>query len=319
MNIITEQGQSVAEKIVLLNKEYQSRLVSKDLQILQPYLQAMETLAILKTTEIKTQPFALALAFSSIGAYKSASPLGVIGPALERILFCLDATIKRLVPKQSIGQKKLLIDAAQLVICIMMVAAAIGTSEGLANNLYEEETQREIDAFGLELMLQTAIFSNAPYHVFHTIAEISHVPEDRANQIAEIMTFVALLLTLWTLCREKGPERTTMILSLGVKITKYATKVEKIIELYLKEELVKFDECRELIVIMKQIQHGIEIADPQKVIDGIENVLKLCNVTPDLLEADIRELCLQTKTILGLLKQGGEEDLNTVTGIWQAG
>lgn len=302
-----EQANLVADKICQLNQEYNSRLVSNELQILRPYLQSLEHLALLRTINKESQPFALALTLSSIGIFKSDSELGVIGPSIERLITVLSQRINALQPDLPLGNKKILLDGSLLLIAGMMSLAAIGSNERTAHSLYDEDAQTEISTFSLELLFEMGVYSNIPEYVFQTLAEVAQYT--KANEIASGLTLAALLLSIGALSRKNGPKAETLIDNSKPKIIEYLNKIESIIP----------NNASALLITLKQIRFSIESKDNSKLIEAIEKLPVIGGVTFEELEDDIQEICKQTKIILGLLRQRGDENLNTVTGIWHTG
>jgi hypothetical protein len=306
-----EQANLVADKISQLNKEYNSRLVSNEMQILRPYLQSMENLALLRTIHKESQPFALALTLSSIGILKSDSELGIIGPSLEKVMIALSEGINALQPDLPVGNKKILKDGSLIVIAGIMTLAAIGSNEGTTHSLYDEEAQSEINRFSLELLFEMGLYSNIPEHLFQTLAEVAHYT--KANEIASGLTLAALLLSIGTLGKKNGPKTEILIENSKPKIIECLNKIESIIPNTASEVLST------LLISLKQIRFSIESNDNSKLMDTITKLPEICGVKFGQLEEDIQEICKQTKIILGLLGQRIDEDLNTVTGMWQMG
>lgn len=307
----------VADKIVQLNKEYNSRLKSPDLQLLRPYIQMMESLSVLNTIDKKAQPFALSLVISSIGIFKSDSELGMVGPALEKVIDKLVSAINATQTNQNIGNQKLFKDGTLLILGGIMALASISANEGMAHALYDEESQKEINTFGLELLIHIGIYSHAIDYIFETLAEVCAYK--RVEEITTLLTLVSLLLAIWAVSREKGLQLESLIQSLRPKISDYLLKVEKATTELLAKGQIDFDKARGLTVILKQANFAMEGQDPKKLIEAIQAALNICEVEPDALSRDIQDICSQIKTISSLLKDDEGEELNLKTGFWQAG
>lgn len=311
-----ETANMVADKIVSLNKEYNSRLVSKDLQILRPYLQAMETMAVLRTVNKESQPFALALVLGSIGIFKSSSEIGLIGPGLEAIVRYMSKGLEIIDPNHPVGDKKLMVDGATFILGAMMTLAAWGATEGTAISLYDEDAQKEINSFSLELLLLMGLESSLPEYIIDTVTEAANYTGSKQRDIANATALITTLLTIWTISTEKGPKLENVVENAKPRIARYIKQLESSIERYYEQSK---DPSNALLIWIKQARFAIDSGDTDKLIGTINDALKICGTTPEQLQEDIQDICIQTKTILGLLRHGGDEDLNTVTGIWQTG
>lgn len=313
-----EEINTVADKVTQLNKEYNSRLIGSDLQLLRPYLQVMESLTVLKTIDKKSQPFALSLVISTLGIFKSQSELGIVGPALEKVVLQLADLVNATQKEQSIGNKKLFKDGMLLTIAAMIAIATIGANEGLiANGLYDEGTQKEANAFGLELLIHIAIDTNAVYYIFETLAEVCNYKKQK--EIASVLSLTTFLLTIWAVSRNKGPELTALLQSLRPKIKDFVIRAEKITSDLTTNGQINFDETRQLIVILNQATSALESDDVQKFTTTLDMALNICEVEPEELRRDIDDICSQIKNLTSLLKNNGDEELNLQTSYWQAG
>lgn len=307
---MTEENEIIADKIVQLNKEYKSKLVSQDFQILRPYMRSMETIAILETIKPSSQPFALLLVLGSLGVFKSDSLFGFIGPSIEKILDSVSETIKALYPQKSIGQHKLLMDGVTLTITLSIALAGIGENYSFAHSLFEEDVQQEIDAFALELLTHIGVYSSTVFYTYEALVENAGYP----NIIVDFFTVLTIFAAI-----ASSSQKEILWVGLSDRLKIHLEKIDIGLQKLVAEKRIEFDTCNRMIVIIKQALLTIESNDSERIVDIVEKVLTLCGTTNTDFETDVQDIKLHAIKILGLLKQGGEEDLNMVTGLWQTG
>lgn len=319
MNTLDEHSLLVSEKIAQLNSEYNQRLISEELQILRPYLKGMQTFSSLQTVQKQSQPFAFSLIISSIGIYKSTSPFGVIGPALERLCDAIVDVGNALYKKQSLGNRKLLKDGFTLITTGIVIFAAIGAAEGIADSSYDEEARKEIDSFGLELLTLIGIFSETPYLLYETLTELCRFPEEIQELVTNILTTIGIILAIWTVSQKKGPDLDMLIRGAKPHLLKYLSKIEIGVENMVTHQTLTNDNTREVVIVIKQVKNSLETDNFERFIESIDSALRIINLSAKTMEEELINMCIEAKDLVTLMQQKDDAALNSLTGIWQAG
>lgn len=301
-----------ANQLAAISSQLQRISLGNDLQLLLSTITSLQIVATsLALPETRTAPLFLALSISSIGLYTSQSPLGMIGPNLEKLINNLSlGLVTGLMPVNNKAGNELfsLMVTSSLVALVGLASLTVDSGLGI----YPRRDAFGINAahfFAFEAALQLAVSSKFIDIFYQEAIAVSGGNAEAQIRGSTVLGQVAVLLMVLSgsLAAHQSPlrllENLSNYLSLGIKA---AGDIERNAE---------SDQTVATAIALKLFSIALESNDYEGFLDAFNTFLENLGISQDALKADIAKINSVAGGIAGLNTENLDSHLTGITHI----
>lgn len=301
-----------ANQLAAISSQLQRISLGNDLQLLLSTITSLQIVATsLALPETRTAPLFLALSISSIGLYTSQSPLGMIGPNLEKLINNLSlGLVTGLMPVNNKAGNELfsLMVTSSLVALVGLASLTVDSGLGI----YPRRDAFGINAahfFAFEAALQLAVSSRFIDIFYQEAIAVSGGNAEAQIRGSTVLGQVAVLLMVLSgsSAAHQSPlrllENLSNYLSLGIKA---AGDIERNAE---------SDQTVATAIALKLCSIALESNDYEGFLDAFNTFLENLGISQDALKADIAKINSVAGGIAGLNAENLDSHLTGITHI----
>ncbi|MBA3816318.1 MAG: hypothetical protein H0X29_07335 [Parachlamydiaceae bacterium] len=301
-----------ADKLSNLHRTMKRKSIGSQLQILKHLLKAMEISTTAMSLKQKgSAPLFLGLSVATIGIFKSESALGIIGPALEKIIRALGEGMKVIMPNVSMGGQQFLsmlcLASYTFIACLASQTASQGV--GPLPKSLEGVDLKWARFFSFELCLKLMNSSSALKEAFTVFIDACGGDKIAQRVGASILAQIGQLLIILAGSRESNKPANYLVSDEGIYLKQ---GVRSAAEAVLKSESEGIVNSA-LAVAVNQLRIALDDNNETAFMEALNDLLESQDTSMEELLKDLQELQRTASMIVHVTGHSHDED--SFTGI----
>jgi hypothetical protein len=197
------------------------------------------------------------------------------------------------------GNTLFLTNIMQLITLAITGAVALLAEQGLgATPAKDEHEKRFAKEFSFDLMMHMVMGSGLTTHLFKAIAKTTGANETKQKIITEALEVSTFLIAVHAATKGNEDRMASLFESFSPKIGKSLDTIGNYINDEINSETISEGVSQELSLKIQQAKLALQNGEPKKFITVCKGALGLLNISPDLLEKNIKEIELFVNTLI---------------------
>lgn len=311
---------ALAAKAEMLSHDFTKIFRGKDLQILDPMLQAMAAVAQALSLSPASPSLFLGLKMATLGLFSSDSKTGIVGAEMEMIIKAITGGLGAAILNK--------LDPAKLRMLLMLLLGSTAGAAVLASLLAEfgigrfpaqnEGEQKAGQVFGFTLILKLFSSTGIIKTLYQAFAQACGADGKSQEALAGIMEPISLLLMALSGVKGKPENALPILESIEEHLIKQFDNVEQILSNALAEGTLKKENIQALSIALLQSTLSLKKGQWEGFLSACAIVLEEIHSSPDLLMEDLDEVREAAKLYKRTCISDTEDQLKMITSFIRA-
>ena len=299
------QKKEMVRRTQKLSEYYQTNFVSERLQILRPLLKWEAILAAATNIPPGLVPLFIGLKQILINKDDPKSPTQLMGPELNKLVSSLTEHLSSLwEPSITDSHKDFFKELITFSLISSTCFGAFFSKEETSLNTKKEELHH----FSYQLTLLSLINSSLMQRTFQSFAKFCDANKQTQQAVGEFLSLVVWLFLLFVTVDQNSKKAASLIETIKNPAISHLNRIDQL--------LSQVEETpQNPIIFVQKCKKSFENEDIHGIMECIEGVLEIIDVSFSHLKEELRSLYKITSLIEMTLTQGIDDKTNTSTGI----